>query len=153
MTLPTGWPRLCRLIRATEWDSIEIMQQQTDWFEYLKLAPDAPAAQVEQSVERLSRQAAALAVTQPERSQQLRDNVRAIKRDLMSGPENRARYDAARAAADAKDEATTGVQAKAFESGVLSARVVRLPHANHYVFLSNEADVLREMNGFLANLP
>jgi non-heme chloroperoxidase len=61
--------------------------------------------------------------------------------------------DAARAAADAKDEATTGVQAKAFESGVRTARIVRLPHANHYVFLSNEADVLREMNAFLANLP
>jgi non-heme chloroperoxidase len=28
-----------------------------------------------------------------------------------------------------------------------------LPHANHYVFLSNEADVLREMNAFLATLP
>jgi pimeloyl-ACP methyl ester carboxylesterase len=61
--------------------------------------------------------------------------------------------DAARAAADARDEATTGAQAKAFESGVPSARVVRLPHANHYVFLSNEPDVLREMNTFLANLP
>lgn len=61
--------------------------------------------------------------------------------------------DAARAAADARDEATTGRQAKAFESGVPSARVVRLAHANHYVFLSNEADVLREMNAFLAGLP
>jgi non-heme chloroperoxidase len=60
--------------------------------------------------------------------------------------------DAARAAADAHDEATTGAQAKAFESGVPSARVVRLPHANHYVFLSNEADVLREMNAFLGGL-
>ncbi|MEO7144990.1 MAG: alpha/beta hydrolase [Bryobacteraceae bacterium] len=61
--------------------------------------------------------------------------------------------DAARAAADARDEATSGAQAKAFESGVPSARVVRLPHANHYVFLSNEADVQREMNAFLGNLP
>ena len=60
--------------------------------------------------------------------------------------------DAARAAADAQDEATTGAQAKAFESGMPSARVVRLPHANHYVFLSNEADVLREMNAFLGDL-
>ena len=60
--------------------------------------------------------------------------------------------DAARAAAEAKDEATTGAQAKALESGVPSARVVRLPHANHYVFFSNEADVLREINAFLANL-
>jgi len=61
--------------------------------------------------------------------------------------------DAARVAAEARDEATTGAQAKAFESGVPSARVVRLAHANHYVFFSNEADVLREMNAFLSSLP
>ena len=61
--------------------------------------------------------------------------------------------DAARVAAEARDEANTGAQAKAFESGVPSARVVRLPHANHYVFFSNEADVLREINALLANLP
>jgi non-heme chloroperoxidase len=40
--------------------------------------------------------------------------------------------------------------AKAFEIGVPSARVVRIPHANHYVFMSNEAEVLREMHAFLA---
>lgn len=57
----------------------------------------------------------------------------------------------ARAAAEAKDLATDA-QAKAFEIGVPSARVVRLPNANHYVFLSNEADVLREMNAFLSGL-
>ena len=61
--------------------------------------------------------------------------------------------DAARAAAEARDEATTGAQAKSFENGVPSARVVRLPHANHYVFFSNEADVLREMSAFLGSLP
>jgi non-heme chloroperoxidase len=60
---------------------------------------------------------------------------------------------AARAAFEANDEATTGAQAKAFESGVPSARVVRLPHANHFVFMSNEADVLREINAFLGSLP
>ncbi len=59
----------------------------------------------------------------------------------------------AKAAAEARDLVSTGGQAKAFESGVPSARVVRLPHANHYVFRSNEADVLREMNAFLASLP
>jgi hypothetical protein len=61
--------------------------------------------------------------------------------------------DAVRAAVEARDVATTGAQAKAFENGVPSARVVRLPHANHYVFFSNEADVMREINTFLANLP
>jgi non-heme chloroperoxidase len=61
--------------------------------------------------------------------------------------------DAQRAAADARDERTTGAQAKAFESGVPSARVVRIPHANHFVFISNEDDALREMNAFLGGLP
>ncbi len=60
---------------------------------------------------------------------------------------------AARAAAEANDAARAGAQAKAFESGLPSARVVRLPNANHYVFQSNEADVLREMNAFLSSLP
>lgn len=58
----------------------------------------------------------------------------------------------ARAARDAQDEETTGAQATAFEKGVPSARVVRIPHANHYVFRSNEADVLKEMNAFLAGI-
>jgi pimeloyl-ACP methyl ester carboxylesterase len=44
------------------------------------------------------------------------------------------------------------LQAKAFEEGVPGARVVRLARANHYVFLSNEADVLRELHAFVAGL-
>ncbi len=60
---------------------------------------------------------------------------------------------AARAASEARDLASTGAQAKAFESGLPSAHVVRLAKANHYVFLSNEADVLREMNAFIGSLP
>jgi hypothetical protein len=47
----------------------------------------------------------------------------------------------------------TGAQASAFQNGVPSSRVVRLPHANHFVFFSNEADVLREVNAFIAGLP
>ena len=49
---------------------------------------------------------------------------------------------------DVKAEA----QAKAFEEGLKNARVVRIARANHYVFLSNEADVLREMETFIASL-
>ena len=41
---------------------------------------------------------------------------------------------------------------KPFQIGVPSARVVLLPHANHFVFISNEGDVLREMNTFLSSL-
>jgi hypothetical protein len=40
----------------------------------------------------------------------------------------------------------------AFETGVPSAKVVRLPNANHYVFRSNEAEVLDAMNEFLSKL-
>jgi len=58
----------------------------------------------------------------------------------------------ARAAFEAIEAAFDEPQVKAFESGVPSARVVRLPRANHYVFISNESDVLREMRTFLAAL-
>jgi non-heme chloroperoxidase len=44
------------------------------------------------------------------------------------------------------------VQAKAFETALPNAHVVRIPRANHYVFLSNEADVRREMETFIASL-
>jgi len=67
-----------------------------DWYAYLRLPPEATTGDIEQAVERLSRQASALAVTAPERSQLLRETIRAIKRDLLSGPESRQRYDAPR---------------------------------------------------------
>ncbi len=41
----------------------------------------------------------------------------------------------------------------AFERQIPGSRVVRIPNANHYVFISNEGDVLREMNAFIAGLP
>jgi non-heme chloroperoxidase len=59
---------------------------------------------------------------------------------------------AALAAYESRDITSTEAQASAFEKGVPSARVVRLPHAHHLVFLTNEADVLREMRTFLAGL-
>lgn len=60
---------------------------------------------------------------------------------------------AALATYEARDKTRVDAIARAFEIGVPSARVVRLPHADHFVFLSNQADVLREMNAFIANLP
>jgi len=53
---------------------------------------------------------------------------------------------------EAREEESVGAQAKAFER-LPSAKVVRLPFASHYVFFSNEADVLREMNAFIGSLP
>jgi len=64
------------------------------------------------------------------------------------GPTVSAAMRAQTEANDVKAEA----QAKAFEVGLPTARVVRIPRANHYVFVSNEADVLREMETFIASL-
>lgn len=57
-----------------------------------------------------------------------------------------------RAEADARDLAFQGAQAKAFEKGLPSAKVTWIAHADHYVYRSHEADVLREMNTFIAGL-
>ncbi len=45
------------------------------------------------------------------------------------------------------------LQVAAWKRQVPSAHMVLIPHATHYVFRSNEADVLREMNNFIATLP
>ena len=56
-------------------------------------------------------------------------------------------------AASERLEAAVVAQELAFERGVPTARVVRLAHAKHCVFISNEADVLREMRAFIRGLP
>lgn len=60
---------------------------------------------------------------------------------------------AARAAFEAHDQYMMEALAKGFEQALPAARVVRLSHADHALFLSNEADVLREMRAFLSSLP
>lgn len=59
----------------------------------------------------------------------------------------------AKAALVENDRATTSAQADAFEAGVPSARVVRIPNADHFIFRSNEQQIIREMNAFLATAP
>lgn len=59
----------------------------------------------------------------------------------------------ARAQLEAKDLRNTERQLKAFEVQVPSARIVRLPHASHYVYRSNEAEVVAAMKEFIAGLP
>lgn len=56
------------------------------------------------------------------------------------------------AEAEAKDLARVEPLVKAFETGLPQAKVVRLPHASHYLFGSNEADVIRELDAWVANL-
>jgi non-heme chloroperoxidase len=57
------------------------------------------------------------------------------------------------AAAMAADRDRMEALAKAFEAGIPTAHVVRLPNANHYIFNSNRDDVVREINSFIASLP
>jgi non-heme chloroperoxidase len=45
------------------------------------------------------------------------------------------------------------LQAEAFERAQPAAHVIRLPHASHWVFLTNEAEVIRDINGFISSLP
>ncbi len=52
----------------------------------------------------------------------------------------------------ADDTVRCNAWADAFSRGVPTAHVVRIPNADHYVYLSNAAQVVGEMNDFLANL-
>jgi pimeloyl-ACP methyl ester carboxylesterase len=43
-------------------------------------------------------------------------------------------------------------QEKAFKAEAPSCRVVRIPDANHFIFISNEVEVLRDIDTFVASL-
>jgi pimeloyl-ACP methyl ester carboxylesterase len=45
-----------------------------------------------------------------------------------------------------------GARVRAFAEGLPQARVVSLADARHYLFITNESDVLREMRAFIATL-
>jgi non-heme chloroperoxidase len=72
-----------------------------------------------------------------------------LRQDLPKDPQQRAAVEAF--------ESATMVYIKRYEKSLLTAvpgaRIVELPGANHYVFLSNEAEVLREIALFIAGLP
>jgi len=59
----------------------------------------------------------------------------------------------AKSQVESNDLATCSAKASALRAGIPSAQIVLLPNADHYVFNSNEEDVLREMNAFLEKLP
>ena len=52
----------------------------------------------------------------------------------------------------ADDKARCSEWAANFRRGVPSARIVMIPNADHYVYLSNEAQVVKEMNALLITL-
>ena len=43
-------------------------------------------------------------------------------------------------------------QARAIEEAVPTARVVRIASASHYIYLTNQAEVLKEVRAFMARL-
>jgi len=64
-------------------------------------------------------------------------------------PDVRARVEAWTKAA----QEISGARVRAFTEGLPRARVVTLANATHYLFITNENDVLREMRAFMATLP
>jgi pimeloyl-ACP methyl ester carboxylesterase len=60
---------------------------------------------------------------------------------------------AGRTNAEADDVVRVEARIRAVEKAAPSPRIVRIAHASHAVFMSNEADVLREINAFVASLP
>lgn len=57
-----------------------------------------------------------------------------------------------KAALIADDKARCTAWADTFKNGVPGARIVLIPNADHYLYLSNEAQVITEMNAFLSSL-
>jgi non-heme chloroperoxidase len=57
-----------------------------------------------------------------------------------------------KAAAAVHDTEFTEGQAKAWERMVPTAKVIRIPNANHYVFKSNEAEVLKDLEEWVDGL-
>jgi len=76
--------------------------------------------------------------------------------DIYACPHNWDRFPAdqpdRKAALIADDKARCTAWADAFSHGVPNAHIVLIPNADHYLYLSNEAQVVAEMNAFLAKL-
>jgi pimeloyl-ACP methyl ester carboxylesterase len=126
----------------------DLQQQKKDWAG----APDmAPAAYADEVKERSSLEGRIerAALHGERRYTEIKCPVLAIyalphDHGLPPGPK--------RDAADAWDLKQFGPLADSFEAGVPTARVVRIPHAQHAVYKSNEAEVVQEMNIFLNGL-
>jgi len=77
----------------------------------------------------------------------------AIFADPHSPPPDMAKDPAKAAQWTEEDRKRITTLADAFQAGNPTAHVVRIAGASHFVFRSNEADVLREINAFTATLP
>ena len=77
-------------------------------------------------------------------------NIRLPTLAIFASPHDIGAVDAA---FDAFDQAVTERQARAVERGIAGARVLRWPHATHYLFLTSQDDVIKEMVAFLRSVP
>ena len=71
------------------------------------------------------------------------------------GPQYQPKNEEERAAIEAFSSATAAYVdrwVKNLNAGVPRARIVDLPRAGHYVFLTSDAEVLRELRRFVAGL-
>jgi non-heme chloroperoxidase len=132
--LQTDLPELERTLRQIE--------------ERFKNAPPQPPGSAQQARPPMPPIVAAM-MRGSQRYTDIRVSVLAIYAfEPVSGPDG----SPARVAVEARNQMKRD-QAAAFQAGVPSARVVRLDNASHDVFISNESEVLREMNNFIKTLP
>jgi DnaJ-class molecular chaperone len=82
-------------------------------YKLLNVERDATVETIAGAMERLTRQASALANTAPERSQQMRENIREVREFLLSGEEQRRRYDEQLQISDEQDRARAAAAAAA----------------------------------------
>ncbi len=57
------------------------------------------------------------------------------------------------ASAQAQDKKETDAVANGFAKVLPNAKVVRIPNANHYIYISNQDEIVRDINAFIASLP
>lgn len=135
-------------LRALPQYQKDLQQQKKDWAQAPDIAPTAYADEVKER-STLEGRIQTAALHGERRYTEIECPVLAIyalphDHGLPPGPK--------RDAADAWDIKQFGPLADSFEAGVPTARVVRIPHAQHAVYKSNEAEVVREMNAFLKGL-
>ena len=73
---------------------------------------------------------------------------------IFANPKNLGRFTtvAAKAAMESDDSSQVAQQIAAVRRAVPNAKIVRIRGANHYLFLTNENEVVKEMNTFLKEL-
>jgi pimeloyl-ACP methyl ester carboxylesterase len=147
---PISFAERAAMIRALADTTLPILiRDQRAWAKDLEAAPNATARP-----SGLRRDPIAdLLFAGEQRYTRIQGPVLAIFATPRPLPPDVARDPAASARADSVSLAGMMPQITAFQRGVPQARVVRLAHADHYVFRSNEADVLREVRAFIDALP